>query len=102
MIQQLPCTCGMTHPGQMMMSSSYSDMDMMTTGNYGMSELSGDKQEQFLVHLVLDNEQGAQRPAVTSNSSLLIDTHAIDTYSRVIFPGAYTLFNIIYWSIYLQ
>ncbi|KAK9956339.1 hypothetical protein ABG768_014080 [Culter alburnus] len=100
--RQLPCTCGMTHPGQMMMSSSYSDMDMMTTGNYGMSELSGDKQEQFLVHLVLDNEQGAQRPAVTSNSSLLIDTHAIDTYSRVIFPGAYTLFNIIYWSIYLQ
>ncbi|XP_048062114.1 gamma-aminobutyric acid receptor subunit rho-1-like [Megalobrama amblycephala] len=99
---RLPCTCGMTHPGQMMMSSSYSDMDMMTTGNYGMSELSGDKQEQFLVHLVLDNEQGAQRPAVTSNSSLLIDTHAIDTYSRVIFPGAYTLFNIIYWSIYLQ
>ncbi|KTG39457.1 hypothetical protein cypCar_00008363 [Cyprinus carpio] len=99
---QLPCTCGMTHPGQMMMSSSYSDMDMMTTGNYGMSELNGDKQEQFLVHLVLDNEQGAQRPAVGSSSSLFIDTHAIDKYSRVIFPGAYTLFNIIYWSIYSQ
>uniref|UniRef100_A0A671KWC7 Gamma-aminobutyric acid receptor subunit rho-1 n=1 Tax=Sinocyclocheilus anshuiensis TaxID=1608454 RepID=A0A671KWC7_9TELE len=100
--RQLPCTCGMTHPGQMMMSSSYSDMDMITTGNYGMSELSGDKQEQFLVHLVLDNEQGAQRPAVSSSSSLYIDTHAIDKYSRVIFPGAYTLFNIIYWSIYSQ
>ncbi|KAK7133561.1 hypothetical protein R3I94_015442 [Phoxinus phoxinus] len=94
----------MTHPGQMMMSSSYSDMDMMTTGNYGMSELNGDKQEQFLVHLVLDNEKGTQRPAVTSQNrnSSLIDTHAIDTYSRVIFPGAYSLFNIIYWSIYLQ
>lgn len=101
-IQQLPCTCGMTHPGQMMMSSSYSDMDMMTTGNYGMSELNEDKQEQFLVHLVLDNEQGAQRPAVGSSSSVFIDTHAIDKYSRVIFPGAYTLFNIIYWSIYSQ
>ncbi|XP_052390809.1 gamma-aminobutyric acid receptor subunit rho-1-like isoform X1 [Carassius gibelio] len=100
--RQLPCTCGMTHPGQMMMSSSYSDMDMMTTGNYGMSELNGDKQEQFLVHQVLDNEQGAQRPAVSSSSSLFIDTHAIDKYSRVIFPGAYTLFNIIYWSIYSQ
>uniref|UniRef100_A0A673KFY6 Gamma-aminobutyric acid receptor subunit rho-1 n=1 Tax=Sinocyclocheilus rhinocerous TaxID=307959 RepID=A0A673KFY6_9TELE len=99
---RLPCTCGMTHPGQMMMSNSYSDMDMMTTGNYGMSELNGDKQEQFLVHLVLDNEQGAQRPAVSSSSSLSIDTHAIDKYSRVIFPGAYTLFNIIYWSIYSQ
>ncbi|KTF85588.1 hypothetical protein cypCar_00030735 [Cyprinus carpio] len=101
-MQQLPCTCGMTHPGQMMMSNSYSDMDMMTTGNYGMSELNEDKQEQFLVHLVLDNEQGAQRPAVGSSSSVFIDTHAIDKYSRVIFPGAYTLFNIIYWSIYSQ
>ncbi len=40
-MQQLPCTCGLTHPGQMMMSNSYSDMDMMTTGNYGMSELNG-------------------------------------------------------------
>ncbi|XP_056619583.1 gamma-aminobutyric acid receptor subunit rho-1 [Triplophysa dalaica] len=91
---KLPCTCGMVHPGQMMYSSSYSDMDVMTTGNYGMSELNGDKQEQFLMHLVLDNDQGP------SSSSLYIDTHAIDKYSRVIFPGAYTLFNIIYWSIY--
>lgn len=96
MMLQLPCTCGMVHPGQMMYSSSYSDMDVMTTGNYGMSELNGDKQEQFLMHLVLDNEQGP------SHSSLFIDTHAIDKYSRVIFPGAYTLFNIIYWSIYSQ
>ncbi|XP_026050991.1 gamma-aminobutyric acid receptor subunit rho-1-like [Carassius auratus] len=100
--RQSPCMCGMTHPGQMMMSNSYSDMDMMTTGNYGMSELNRDKQEQFLVHLVLENEQGAQRPAVRSSSSVFIDTHAIDKYSRVIFPGAYTLFNIIYWSIYSQ
>uniref|UniRef100_A0A3Q2PVR2 Neurotransmitter-gated ion-channel transmembrane domain-containing protein n=1 Tax=Fundulus heteroclitus TaxID=8078 RepID=A0A3Q2PVR2_FUNHE len=33
-------------------------------------------------------------------SSIWIDTHAIDKYSRVIFPGSYILFNIIYWSIY--
>ncbi|XP_055043064.2 gamma-aminobutyric acid receptor subunit rho-1 [Misgurnus anguillicaudatus] len=95
---KMPCTCGMIHPGQMMMDSSYNDMDVMTTGNYGMSELNGDKHEQFLMHFVMDNEQGP----VTSRSSLYIDTHAIDKYSRVIFPGAYTLFNIIYWSIYSQ
>ncbi|XP_057209096.1 gamma-aminobutyric acid receptor subunit rho-1 [Triplophysa rosa] len=91
---KLPCTCGMVRPGQMMYSSSDSDMDVMTTGNYGMSELNGDKQELFLMHLVLDKEQGPSR------SSLFIDTHAIDKYSRLIFPGAYALFNIIYWSIY--
>ncbi|XP_051954883.1 gamma-aminobutyric acid receptor subunit rho-1 [Xyrauchen texanus] len=99
---KMPCACGMSHPGQMIMSSSYSEMDMMTTGNYGMSEMNGDKQEQFLMHLVLENEQGMQGPSVTSHSSVFIDTHAIDKYSRVIFPGAYTLFNIIYWSIYSQ
>uniref|UniRef100_A0A4W6DKV8 Gamma-aminobutyric acid type A receptor subunit rho1 n=1 Tax=Lates calcarifer TaxID=8187 RepID=A0A4W6DKV8_LATCA len=33
-------------------------------------------------------------------SNVWIDTHAIDKYSRVIFPGSYIFFNIIYWSIY--
>ncbi|KAA0708570.1 hypothetical protein E1301_Tti005813 [Triplophysa tibetana] len=67
---------------QMMYNSSHSDMDVMTSGNYGMSELKGDKKDQFLMHLVLDNEQGPSR------SSLFIDTHAIDKYSFLIFPGA--------------
>ncbi|XP_017309585.1 gamma-aminobutyric acid receptor subunit rho-1 [Ictalurus punctatus] len=100
--ERLPCTCGMSHAGHVMMSSSYSEMDTMTTGHYGMSEVNGDKREHMLVRLAMDKEQGIHGRAgkTRSYSSLWIDTHAIDKYSRVIFPGAYTLFNIIYWSIY--
>ncbi|KAG7254945.1 hypothetical protein CRUP_018218 [Coryphaenoides rupestris] len=36
----------------------------------------------------------------TGINTIWIDTHAIDKYSRVCFPGAYILFNIVYWSIY--
>lgn len=99
---QLPCTCGMSHAGHMMMSSSYSEMDTMTTGHYGAPELNGDKQEHMLVQLAMDKTQGTDGRAGKTRpyGSLWIDTHAIDKYSRVIFPGAYTVFNIIYWSIY--
>lgn len=92
----------MSHAGHIMMSSSYSEMDTMTTGHYGVSEMNGDKREHMLVQLALDREQGTHGRAGKTRSygSLWIDTHAIDKYSRVIFPGAYTVFNIIYWSIY--
>ncbi|GAA6099371.1 gamma-aminobutyric acid receptor subunit rho-1 [Tachysurus ichikawai] len=99
--EKLPCTCGMSHAGHVMMSSSYSEMDTMTTGHYGVSEVNGDKREHMLVQLAMDKEQGAHGPAGKSRAyGVWIDTHAIDKYSRVIFPGAYTVFNIIYWSIY--
>lgn len=92
----------MSHAGHIMMSSSYSEMDTMTTGHYSMSEMNGDKRERVPVQLAMDREQGThgQTGKTHSYSSLWIDTHAIDKYSRVIFPGAYTVFNIIYWSIY--
>lgn len=77
-------------------------MDTMTTGHYGVSEVNGDKREHMLVQLAMDKEQDARGRAGKSRSysGVWIDTHAIDKYSRVIFPGAYTVFNIIYWSIY--
>uniref|UniRef100_A0A3B5LCY8 Neurotransmitter-gated ion-channel transmembrane domain-containing protein n=1 Tax=Xiphophorus couchianus TaxID=32473 RepID=A0A3B5LCY8_9TELE len=31
---------------------------------------------------------------------IIQNTHTIDTYSRMIFPGAYILFNLIYWCVY--
>lgn len=77
-------------------------MDAMTTGHYGMPEMNGDKRERILVQLALDKEQSTHDQGGNTHpyNSMWIDTHAIDKYSRVIFPGAYTLFNIIYWSIY--
>lgn len=33
-------------------------------------------------------------------SFIMSNSYMIDSYSRVIFPMAYLLFNIIYWSLY--
>ncbi|XP_047243186.1 gamma-aminobutyric acid receptor subunit rho-1-like isoform X2 [Girardinichthys multiradiatus] len=94
--EKLPCTCGITYPG--MMSASYSDVN--TTGNYGMPEENGVRRERMLVELAMETDQVTGHVGSSAYSSIWIDTHAIDKYSRVIFPGAYILFNIIYWSIY--
>ncbi|XP_028843335.1 gamma-aminobutyric acid receptor subunit rho-1-like [Denticeps clupeoides] len=98
---RLPCTCGIANPNDiMMMNTSYSDMDQNATGNYGMPE-NGGRQERILAQLTLgDNQTTSQVKSSRTYVNIWIDTHAIDKYSRVIFPGAYTLFNIIYWSIY--
>lgn len=95
---QLPCTCGMAHPG--LMSASYSEVDVNTTGNYGMPEENGVRRERILAELVMENDQVTGHVGSRAYSDVWIDTHAIDKYSRVIFPGSYILFNIIYWTIY--
>lgn len=83
----------------MMMNPSYSDVDP-TTGTYGMPE-NGGRQERILAQFTLaDNQNTGQVKSSRTYINIWIDTHAIDKYSRVIFPGAYTLFNVIYWSIY--
>lgn len=80
--------------------TGYGSMDMNTTGNYGMPE-NGGRQERMLAQVALNDPQIAgQVKQSRSYVNIWIDTHAIDKYSRVVFPGAYILFNIIYWSIY--
>ncbi|XP_024147591.1 gamma-aminobutyric acid receptor subunit rho-1 isoform X2 [Oryzias melastigma] len=96
--EKLPCTCGMAHPG--LMSASYSEEDVNTTGNYGMPEENGVRRERILAELVMENDQVTGHVGSRAYSNVWIDTHAIDKYSRVIFPGSYILFNIIYWTIY--
>ncbi|KAM7367526.1 hypothetical protein PAMP_013817 [Pampus punctatissimus] len=95
---RLPCTCGMAHPG--MMSASYSEMDANNTGNYSMPEENGVKRERMLVQLAMESDPITGHVGSSAYGNIWIDTHAIDKYSRVIFPGSYILFNIIYWSIY--
>ncbi|XP_029589814.1 gamma-aminobutyric acid receptor subunit rho-1-like [Salmo trutta] len=99
--ERLPCTCGMTHPGMM---GSYSEDDVNNTGNYGgeLVENGAAMQQRMMVHLDFEeNDQITGHVGSSAYSSMWIDTHAIDKYSRVIFPGSYILFNIIYWSCYL-
>lgn len=91
----------MTHLGMM---GSYSEEDVNNTGNYDcMLEENGTmKQQRMMVHLdIEENNQITGHVGSSAYSSMWVDTHAIDKYSRVIFPGSYTLFNIIYWSCYL-
>ncbi|XP_076834478.1 gamma-aminobutyric acid receptor subunit rho-1 [Brachyhypopomus gauderio] len=97
---QLPCTCGIANPDEDMMTVGYSDMDQNTTRSYGTPEIRG-RQERILTQFMMaDNQTTSQVKSSRSYVNIWIDTHAIDKYSRVIFPGAYTIFSIIYWSIY--
>uniref|UniRef100_A0ACB8GCZ8 Gamma-aminobutyric acid receptor subunit rho-1 n=1 Tax=Sphaerodactylus townsendi TaxID=933632 RepID=A0ACB8GCZ8_9SAUR len=85
-------------PRQMMMDGTYSDGEVNELGQY-VSE-NGDKQDRMMVQLALGSERNLSRRKSQRYSSMKIDTHAIDKYSRIIFPGAYILFNLIYWSIF--
>ncbi|XP_059375718.1 gamma-aminobutyric acid receptor subunit rho-1-like [Carassius carassius] len=98
---QLPCTCGIANPDEdMMMTTCYSGVDPSTAGTYGMPE-NGARQERILAQLNLaDSRRTSRVKTPLAYVNVWIDTHAIDKYSRVVFPAAYTLFNIIYWSIY--
>ncbi|XP_026085085.1 gamma-aminobutyric acid receptor subunit rho-1-like [Carassius auratus] len=98
---QLPCTCGLVNPDEdMMMTTCYSGEDPSAAGTYGMPE-NGARQERILAQLTLaDSRRTSRVKTPLAYVNVWIDTHAIDKYSRVIFPAAYTLFNIIYWSIY--
>ncbi|XP_034153434.1 gamma-aminobutyric acid receptor subunit rho-1 isoform X2 [Esox lucius] len=113
----LPCTCGIGNPEDMMCDpqisgyttdpqvTSYSSMDANstgnygTTGNYGVPE-NGGRQERMLAQVVLGDPQLAGQVKRPGYVNIWIDTHAIDKYSRIVFPGSYVLFNVIYWSIY--
>lgn len=96
---QLPCTCSLPQTRQMMgMDGSYSDGEVNELGQF-VSE-NGDKQDRMMVQLALGSERNSSRRKNQRYSSMRIDTHAIDKYSRIIFPGSYILFNLIYWSIF--
>ncbi|XP_019393287.1 PREDICTED: gamma-aminobutyric acid receptor subunit rho-1 [Crocodylus porosus] len=95
---KLPCTCGVPQPRPMMIDGNFSDGDVNELGHY-VSE-NGDKQDRMMVQLSLGSERSSNRRKSPRYVSMRIDTHAIDKYSRIIFPGAYILFNLIYWSIF--
>ncbi|KAG7509257.1 hypothetical protein JOB18_038905 [Solea senegalensis] len=103
--QNLPCTCGMSHARTMMLDGTYSEADTNSLAGYTrasmMAEDASEKQERMVVHLSLDSEStaGTKKKGIRG-FRIIQNTHAIDTYSRMIFPGAYILFNLIYWCVY--
>ena len=104
--QGLPCTCGMSHARTMMLDGSYSEADANSLAGYTREPAAPDEppeksQERMVVHLALDTESAAATKKKGLRGFRIIqNTHAIDTYSRLIFPGAYIFFNLIYWSVY--
>ncbi|XP_077148989.1 gamma-aminobutyric acid receptor subunit rho-1 isoform X1 [Ranitomeya variabilis] len=94
--EKLPCTCGVPR----VMDSSYSDGEVNNLGGF-VSE-NCENEDRIMVQLALNTERNSnrrksQRPSYVS---MRIDTHAIDKYSRIVFPASYILFNLIYWLIF--
>ena len=105
--QTLPCTCGMSHARTMMLDGTYSEVDANSLAGYTRTpglvteeDPSEKQQEHMVVHIALDNETKATKKKGIRGFRIIQNTHAIDTYSRVIFPGSYIFFNLIYWSVY--
>uniref|UniRef100_A0A4W3IU14 Gamma-aminobutyric acid receptor subunit rho-1 n=2 Tax=Callorhinchus milii TaxID=7868 RepID=A0A4W3IU14_CALMI len=99
--ERLPCTCGEPQPGPVMLESTFSDGEVSNLAEFvrtGYVAENVEKQERRLVQLSIANDANQNKKNVSGY--IWIDTHAIDKYSRLSFPGAYILFNIIYWSIY--
>uniref|UniRef100_A0A803W0J2 Neurotransmitter-gated ion-channel transmembrane domain-containing protein n=1 Tax=Ficedula albicollis TaxID=59894 RepID=A0A803W0J2_FICAL len=62
----------------------------------------------FVIHLLLfiplqlNESNSSRKRGLKGHVGLRIiqNTHAIDKYSRLIFPGTYIFFNLIYWSVF--
>uniref|UniRef100_A0A3B3ZP41 Neurotransmitter-gated ion-channel transmembrane domain-containing protein n=1 Tax=Periophthalmus magnuspinnatus TaxID=409849 RepID=A0A3B3ZP41_9GOBI len=59
------------------------------------------KPEHMVVHLSVSSESTNTKKKKSMRAlNIIQNTHAIDKYSRMIFPGSYIFFNLIYWSVY--
>ncbi|GAB1288363.1 Gamma-aminobutyric acid receptor subunit rho-1 [Apodemus speciosus] len=98
--EKISCTCGLPQPRAVMLDGSYSDGEVNDLGGY--IPENREKPDRMMVQLTLASERGSpqRKSQRASYVSMRINTHAIDKYSRVIFPAAYILFNLIYWSIF--
>ncbi|CAL8271360.1 unnamed protein product [Merluccius merluccius] len=110
--QSLACTCGISHTRTMtMLDGTYSEADTNSLAGYtedpmGLEEEQemrgvSEKPEHMVVHLSVSSESTATKKKRSLRAlNIIQNTHAIDKYSRMIFPGSYIFFNLIYWSVY--
>uniref|UniRef100_A0A8D0AA79 GABA(C) receptor n=1 Tax=Sander lucioperca TaxID=283035 RepID=A0A8D0AA79_SANLU len=112
--QSLPCTCGISQTRTMtMLDGTYSEADTNSLAGYTEEPMGPEeeqeelhevpeKPEHMVVHLSVSSESTTTKKKKSSLRALNIiqNTHAIDKYSRMIFPGSYIFFNLIYWSVY--
>ncbi|XP_055981043.1 gamma-aminobutyric acid receptor subunit rho-1 [Sorex fumeus] len=92
---KLPCACRLPQARPVMLDGGYSDGEVDDLDNF-MPE-PREKPDRMMVPPAVASERKSSR---SNYVSMRIDTHAIDKYSRIIFPAMYILFNLIYWSIF--
>uniref|UniRef100_A0A452RNK5 GABA(C) receptor n=1 Tax=Ursus americanus TaxID=9643 RepID=A0A452RNK5_URSAM len=103
---QFPCMCGMLHSRTLMLDGSYSESEANSLAGYPRSHIptEEERQDKIAVHLALSSESNSSRRKglLKGQMGLRIfqNTHAIDKYSRLIFPASYIFFNLIYWSVF--
>ncbi|KAM4692721.1 gamma-aminobutyric acid receptor subunit rho-2-like [Discoglossus pictus] len=103
--EKYPCTCGMSHTKTMMLDGIYGD-DTSSLAGYTRSQIvpeDVEKQDTMVVHLAMSpNSNSGRKKGLKGHVGLRImqNTHAIDTYSRMIFPASFIFFNLIYWSVF--
>lgn len=113
LFQSLPCTCGISQTRTMtMLDGTYSEADTNSLAGYTedpvvpeeeQDELHEvpEKPEHMVVHLSVSSESTNTKKKKNIRAlNIIQNTHAIDKYSRMIFPGSYIFFNLIYWSVY--
>lgn len=90
-----------------MLDGTYSEADTNSLAGYTEApmvpeEVVPEKQEHMVVHMSMSSESTAtkKKGIRAFKKGIYQNTHAIDKYSRMIFPGAYIIFNLIYWSVY--
>ncbi|CAO2580338.1 Gamma-aminobutyric acid receptor subunit rho-2 [Lemmus lemmus] len=104
--EKFPCVCGMPHSRTMMLDGSYSESEANSLAGYPRSHIlpEEERQDKIVVHLALNSELATSRKKglLKGQVGLYIfqNTHAIDKYSRLIFPAFYIFFNLIYWSVF--
>lgn len=95
-----------------MLDGTYSEADTNSLAGYteepmvpeedheDLREVS-EKPEHMVVHLSVSSESTTTKKKKSLRAlNIIQNTHAIDKYSRMIFPGSYIFFNLIYWSVY--
>ncbi|XP_005421766.1 gamma-aminobutyric acid receptor subunit rho-2 [Geospiza fortis] len=103
--ERFSCSCGIPHLKTMMLDGNYSESDANSLAGYTRNQMAPEeeKPEKMVVHLAMSNESNSSRKrGLKGHVGLRIiqNTHAIDKYSRLIFPGTYIFFNLIYWSVF--
>ncbi|XP_056337409.1 gamma-aminobutyric acid receptor subunit rho-2 [Danio aesculapii] len=98
-------TCDISSMRTMMLDEAYGRPDSNGLAGYTQAPVSSEepaeKLDPMAVCLSIGPEVKGAKKRTLRGLRIIQNTHAIDAYSRMIFPGAFIFFNLIYWSIYL-